>query len=330
VILVDRLALTLRSPEAYHVPLVLQAQRQAHVSARRDGVVFQVYTKLEQKVASQEELLRLDQQQLQLELDQANALLRAAQLSEGDTPNKEAGAARTAAAKAAADLAKLHLDDTQLRAPFNGMVTRIHVQVGEYVAAGTPVATVVDPTVLTAVIPLERDQVKRGETLAVQIEGRKANATMEAVLAPPPAEFEPLRDLFSSLVAVQVVLNNPTGEWQVGQTIISDMIPRHPIAEVPNQAILNVGDGERKVQVLREGFVRDLPVQILGNVGDTHVFVSARFQSQDELIASSSERLSDGTWLRPRLHVSADGTAPAPNAPGQSTKPAPTPGRGGF
>lgn len=47
------------------------------------------------------------------------------------------------AAKAALDTAKLNLDRTVVRAPVNGVVSQRSVQVGQRIAAGTPVMTVV-------------------------------------------------------------------------------------------------------------------------------------------------------------------------------------------
>jgi hypothetical protein len=77
--------------------------------------------------------------------------------------------------------------------------------------------------------------------------------------------------------------------------VYSDLIPRHPVVESPTAAIGNSADGQRKVQVIREGFVRDVPVQLLGQSGDTHVFVTGRFGPTDELVVKSSAELLDGT-----------------------------------
>lgn len=49
-----------------------------------------------------------------------------------------------ALAKVARDTAKRNLQDTRISAPFDGMVDSLMVNTGDFVAAGTPVATVVD------------------------------------------------------------------------------------------------------------------------------------------------------------------------------------------
>ena len=254
-----------------------------------------------------------------MELEQAQALMRLAQAQQAAASSAEQAIAkeRTAAAQSALKLAELRLAATQVRTPFDGIVTRVFVQPGMYVDAGDSIVELVDPSMLTAVIPIERNSVKVGDELTLQVENGVASGQIQAIIPATP-DMEPLRDLFVSLAAAQVTINNAGGQWAAGQSIISTMIPRHPIAEIPNRAVLNSEGGERKVQVLREGFVRDLPIQLLGQVGETHVFVSARFQPDDELIAASSEPLVDGSWLRAKLNTPA-GTAPGTNPSGAPT-----------
>ena len=93
---------------------------------------------------------------------------------------------------------------------------------------------------------------------------------------------------------------NKSGKLRAGQTVHSPLIPRLPVAEVPTSAIANAEQGGRKVQVIREGFVRDIPVQLLGPVGADHVFVSGRFGVTDELVSKTSEPLVDGVRVTAR------------------------------
>ncbi|MCA8992278.1 MAG: HlyD family efflux transporter periplasmic adaptor subunit [Planctomycetaceae bacterium] len=301
-ITVERQALTLQDPARYRTAISLQAARRVVVTAQMSGVVANVYQELGQDVKAQEELVRLDQRERQLELDEKQALylLAVATANSGASPAENEP--RTAAAKAALDLAKLRYEATQIRSPLAGKIINVAVQEGDYVQAGSPIMTVVDASTLTTLIPVERSATKAGDKMTVQVEGQGVEAKVNAILPPPP-EMESLRDLYVSLAAASVSIDNSAGKLAVGQSVLSEMIPRHPIAEVPNQSIINATEGQRKVQVIRDGFVRDLTIQLLGNVGDTHVYVSARFQAGDELIASSSTPLTDGTWLRPKLAV---------------------------
>jgi hypothetical protein len=46
--------------------------------------------------------------------------------------------------------------------------------------------------------------------------------------------------------------------------------------------------------------VRDVPVELLGQVGPDRIYVSGPFRNDDELIVRSSRELPDGTRVRPR------------------------------
>ena len=98
-------------------------------------------------------------------------------------------------------------------------------------------------------------------------------------------------------------------------TVYSPLIPRNPVAEVPTVAVTNSDQGGRKVQVIREGFVRDVSVQVLGQVGSDFVFVSGRFGTTDELIQKTSETLLDGARVTSRDAAKPAAGGAAPTAP---------------
>ena len=110
-----------------------------------------------------------------------------------------------------------------------------------------------------------------------------------------------------------VEIDNTGGQFMSGQTAYSPIIPRLPVSEVPSEAIASGDDGERKVQVIRDSIVRDVPVQLLGQVGPQHVWVSGRFGPGDELILRTSEPLLDGSVVSMRNAAAKDPQQPAPS-----------------
>ncbi len=311
--IIERAPLILRDSSKFQIPLKLDAAKSVHVAARIDGVVATVLTKLGDRVQAQAEVARLESQERQLELTRAQAALRAAQAER--TVNAGSGAAiaeaRVEEAKAAVDLAALRLDFCLLRTPLTGLVTKVHVTEGQFVKAGDPLVTVVDPTLLRVEVPVDSSTVSAGGTASILVEDQTLSGTVEAVV-PLSDRFEPLRDLFVSISSGILTLDNAGGRLRVGQTAYSPMIPRQAVTEVPTSTISNTGDGERRVQVIRDGIVRDIRVQLLGQQGDEYVFVSGRFGPADELVLKSSEVLLDGARV-----VAADGAA-APGAAGGS------------
>lgn len=326
---IERAALELNSPERYRIPLELSAVRDVWISAPSEGIVHRVVAELGTSVNAQGEVLRLDSQERQLLQRQAEAALEAARLEAeaAQGPEKEAALARVKVAQRGLELAEFRVSQTILRSPLNGLVTEILVTEGEYVRSGQRVARVIDPALLFVHLPIERSAAETGGRFRVTVEDQRVEGTVEAIL-PAEKRFLPLRDLFLSVATARVVLDNSSGRLQPGQAVHSEMIPRHPVTEVPTAALRNVNgdDHERKVQVLREGFVRDLPVQVLGQIGEIHVFVSGRFTPRDELIVSSSIDLGDGTWLKPMLEVPERSSTPAPDR----GRPSPSPSPPGF
>jgi multidrug efflux pump subunit AcrA (membrane-fusion protein) len=315
--LIERAPLILRDSTRFQIPLKLEAAKSVHVAARVDGVVATLLTKLGDRTQAQAEVGKLESQERQLELARAQAALRAAQAERTANSGNAAAVAdaKVEEAKASVELAALRLDYCSLRTPLTGIVTRIHVTEGQFVRAGDPIVTVVDPTKLRIDVPVDGKMVATGAMVQIQVEDQNLSGTVEAVL-PLNDRFEPLRDLFVSVASGVLAIDNSTGKLKVGQTAYSPMIPRQAVTEVPTSAVSNAGDGERKVQVIRDGIVRDIRIQPLGQQGEEYVFVSGRFGASDEIVLKSSEPLLDGARV-----VAQETTGAAPGASGTGTAP---------
>ncbi len=128
---------------------------------------------------------------------------------------------------------------------------------------GEPLLALGDNSALTVEIPVDRAATQVGQNLTIKVEDQTASAKVDALL-PLSARFEPLRDLLPSAALASVTLKNTDGAFKVGQTVYSPLVPREPIADVPNSCIGNVGDGSHKVQVLRDNTVRDVADRDVG------------------------------------------------------------------
>lgn len=329
-VVIEREPLVLTPPETYKVPLHLDPIKSVDVAAQVDGIVGAVLGKMGEPISAQAEVVRLDSRDRQLELERAKAALeaaRAAMTGAGQTEKE----ALVKVAQVDVELAQYRLDLAVVRAPFDGVVQRVHVVDGQFVRAGEPLATIVDVTQLQVEVPVDRNQVTAGAALPIQVERQSASATVQGVL-PLTAPFEPLRELFESVATGIAVLDNKSGGFQAGQTVYASMIPRLPVAEVPNGAIGNTVEGTRRVQVIRDGFVRNVGVELLGAIGEERTVVTGRFSSGDELVLKSSEELLDGTQVVPRTHLEAPPATGGGGTTGGGTTPRPggPPKPGGF
>jgi RND family efflux transporter MFP subunit len=311
-IVIRRRAVQLRSPDKYQVSMHLEPRQTVRIASPFDGTVKAVLRKPGQKVDSATEIVRMDVTEKQLLLERAKALYKAAQIEAeqasakgsagtGDASvAKQLGDARLQAAKADLDLAEFWLEQGTLRAPFAGEVFGVSVSDGQVVRMGDPLVLIGDTGALKVEIPVDRAATHVGQNVTIKVEDKSAEAKVEALL-PLSARFEPLRDLLPSAAMASAVIQNSAGQLKPGQTVYSPLVPRDPIADVPNSCIGNLGDGNHKVQVLRENIVRDVPIATLAPIGVDRSFVSGPFRAGDEVIESTSQELADGTVVRPSL-----------------------------
>ncbi len=312
-VVIERAPVIFRDAAKYQVNLHLEPVRKLALAASVDGIVSSIQTHVGDEIAPQAEAVRLDGRDAQLKLQRAQAALKAAKADLDAATAKPAAEARVQVAEADLALAELEQARTVIRSPLKGIVTAIPVVEGEFVRAGQPLAVVIDPSQFYVELPIDAKTQHAGETIELKVEEENVPAKLAAVLPLSP-QFDPLRELFLSPASGRAVLDNTGGKWRAGQTVHSPMIPRLPVAEVPTAAVVNAEQGGRKVQVIREGFVRDIPVQLLGQMGGEYLFVSGRFGVTDELVAKTSETLLDGARV-----ISRD--AKAGGSPGNSAKP---------
>ncbi len=301
-VLVKREAARLIGPEKYRTHLALEPAISVTLAAPFDGVIRQIAQKTNSQVKSQQELVRLENTLQKLQLTRAQAVFKVATTEQKLADKKDENQAALAqakfdVAKAELDLAQYAVDQASIRSPIIGEVMRVLVSEGQYVRAGDPIIVVGDVSRLKVDIPVERAQVEKDKPFTLKIEQAEIEGKVDAVL-PLDAKFNALRDLFESIASATVVIDNANGRWKAGQTVFVPLIPRHPVVEVPASSVANLPDGERRVQLLRQSVVRDLPVVLMGPIGANRLFVSGAFAEGDEIIYETSHTLPDGFVLR--------------------------------
>jgi RND family efflux transporter MFP subunit len=303
-VVIQREAMRLIDPKRYQIALALEPVRKLTIAAPIAGRVKSMLRKPGDKIINGTTVARLDDTEQALLVEQAEANLRVAEIElrrakkQADTDIIQLSEARHDAAKAAHDLAKFRLEQTNVRVPFAGEVFRTHVIEGQVVSVGTPLCEFGDATQLRVEIPVERNSVKPKQSIKITIEDTTVNGTVESIL-PLAARFGPLRELVKSLASATVLIDNESGRIRPGQLVDVAIIPQQFVTQVPNRSLANVAEGGRKVQVVRSGIIRNVLVKLLGQVGTELSYVSGSFAPGDELIVSASQELADGTQVRP-------------------------------
>ena len=183
----------------------VEAVNQATVSAQTAGRVAAVYYDVNDVVSAGALIVRIRSTEQVASLTQAEAALKEATAREAEAQTRhqrisdmyqrrvvakatydEASAARDAAvarliaARAGLEAAREGFAYTEVRAPYSGVVTQRHVQVGEAVAPGTPLMTGASLDALRVVAEIPQsviEQVRGVRQAAVYADGRRIEST---------------------------------------------------------------------------------------------------------------------------------------------------------
>jgi RND family efflux transporter MFP subunit len=148
------------------------------------------------------------------------------------------------------DLARQQLTDTTISAPFDGAIQERRANVGEYLAAGAPVATIVrmDPVRLRVDVPeREASSVRVGQKVRVAVEGDTTLYTGRI------ARLSPTITPQSRMLLVEAEVKNP-GTLRPGAFARTDIIvdANNPAVAVPANAIVTFA-GVEKVLIVQSG-----------------------------------------------------------------------------
>jgi RND family efflux transporter MFP subunit len=235
--------------------------REATLSTKLMGSITEVLVHEGQAVAAGEVLARIDARDIAAKGTQTDAGIAQAEASYKDAlaqteriralyadsaapkamlDDAEAGLARAEAgvrgargAGAEVQAARAYAD---VRAPFNGVITKRFVDPGAFVAPGSPVVAIQDASRLrisVSVAPSEVRRVARGARLSASVEGQAATAIVEGVV---PAAG-------GAMYTVNAIVDNAALRFQSGGSAVL-LLPQgeRPMLLVPVAAIVREGD----------------------------------------------------------------------------------------
>ena len=255
----------------------LQARDETSVAAEVAGRVTRILVDEGGAVPSAGVVLEIDPERRQLELDAAIARVAQAQarlekdrrqtervrelfqsnvtskaaLDEAETTLRLA-VAQAEAERADRGVAQRAREDASVKAPFAGLVSHRHVNVGEFVQAGTKLFDMVslDPVEVVFALPeIDSSRVQLGQTVDV-------------TLSPFPGEvfrgqvsmISPTIDPVTRTLRIKALLPNPEGKLRPGlfaRTSLGVEL-RHGLTMVPEEALLQRADG-KVLFVIRDG-----------------------------------------------------------------------------
>ncbi|HNR92909.1 MAG TPA: efflux RND transporter periplasmic adaptor subunit [Dokdonella sp.] len=288
----------------YAATATLEAEREATLVAEVPGTVLEIVVEEGQRVRKGQLLARLDADRSRLQLREAEADL---QRRRNDVERGEQLLARKlipatqhdqavsdyAMRRADVGLARVNVGKAEIRAPFDGTVTRRWVKRGQLLAHNAPVFDVADFTDLRADLRVpERDASALAANQPVRF---TADALGTREFAARIERVAPVVDRSSGTVGVTVRIDNRDLALRPGQFARMDIAFRHfdDTVLMPKAAVL----GSRNAAVayvIRDGKAVRTPIR-LGYENGARVQVLEGVEAGSEVVVSGHAALSDGT-----------------------------------
>ena len=287
----------------YRASSVVEADREVELVAKAPGRVRRVeieegsWVRQGQVLAELEndaERIQLKQAELRA-ADQERELERRKALLDQNLVTREefdATASKREQAVADRDLAAIRVEDTIIRAPFDGQVTNRKIVPGQHINVSEPLFTLVDFDPLRVRIHLPEGvarKVKPGEEVQLDV---------EALATPVPAVVErvaPVVDPGTSTVRLTLLVRGPTKDLRVGgfvkARIVTDTQMR--ALSIPKVALVEEG-GLRSVFVAESDSVRKVEVHT-GLWDDTHVEILDGLETGSYVVSLGQGGLRTGS-----------------------------------
>jgi len=231
------------------------------IDPEQTAIVRQARAMLDDARLTRDRSVKLAQQELiaRAQLDSAEAAL---QVAEGryqdaleEVRNRQAVIAQR---RSELDLARQQLIDTVILSPLDGVVSVKQASVGEYLAAGAPVATMVRVHPLRLRVPVpERDGsgVRIGHAVTLTVEGDPTLYRGRVVRLSPIVQEQ------NRTLMVEAEVPNERGFLRPGSFARVEIMTEvsQPVVTVPSTAII-VFAGVEKVLVVRQGKTAEVRV----------------------------------------------------------------------
>jgi RND family efflux transporter MFP subunit len=316
---VQRVDFTNESPAREFVGVV-RARHETDLGFRVAGKIIERTINVGDTVHAGDVVARLDPQDLNLQVQSAQAELAAATSNLADAAAEEARYAslkthatvaaadydhkkagkdeaqgRLERAQRALDLAHNQLDYAELRADVDGVITATLAEPGQVVNIGQPVARLAHHGEKEALVALPETWLE---------EARESAATI-SLWADPDRSFKahlrelaPQADPATRTYAARFTIENPNNSVALGMTATVRLArpATGRVAKLPLSAILNRGTGPSVYVVDGSGALAARPVTVVSFTEDA-ALVSAGVADGDEVVTLGVQKLEPGTQV---------------------------------
>lgn len=281
-----------------------EAVRSINIRTQTYGRVIAIKARKGQKVKKGDVLAILDEEDRKARLAEARAALRQRELeykASQSLRNKGfraetqlAGAlANLKAAKARVKAMEIEIRNLTIRAPFDGVIEQRHVELGDYLKLGDPVALLVDLDPILVVGTVAETLIKEikigGGATATLPTGQTIDGKIRFISREAQSDTRTFR--------VEIEAPNPGTAIPAGMSADIAFEGRARRAHFISPAILTLGpNDEIGVKIVDNGQARFIPVQIVGD--ETDGMWIAGLPEQVTVITVGQEFVPDGSPIR--------------------------------
>lgn len=199
--------------------------------------------------------------------------------------------ARLKRSQAQLQRAEIDLRDADIRAPFPGVVSLKHTEVGAFVNVGAAIVTIINDGELEIEADVPADRIRAliaGTTVGVRFDGRNQRAIVRAVIP----EENPLTR--TRAVRLTPGFDTEDGTFAANQSVVLDIPISQPrdVVSVHKDAVLN-RQGNNMVYVVDDGTAQVRPIRIGDAVGERFI-VEEGLTPGEQVVVRGNERLFPG------------------------------------
>lgn len=265
--------------------------RQARLGAEIAGKIVSLNIEKGQTVKRGQVIANIDKRDLGIQLQRAQAMLVVQQKefnaarslkSKGLQGEVAFAIAEAALVDARANLSNVQtaLKNTEVKAPFDGIVDRHFVEVGDFVAIGDPIATVIDLDTLV----IEADVSERH--IQYLVEGLKAEVRMvnEHQYQGTLRYIGRISSAFTNTFPIEIEIDNRDSRMPAGISA-EVLLPLTEVLAIKVTAAMLALDeeGNLGVKTLRDGHVKFIPIQLVKAENDG-VWLSGLGEKSDIIV----------------------------------------------
>ncbi len=281
------------------------ANEEAMLKPESAGKIISLTVKEGSEVQKGQLLAKLNDAALQAQLKKANVqqslagekMNRLKQLLEvKGVSQDEYDVAQTTFTAASADveLIKAQIMETEIRAPFNGIIGLKNISEGNYISTADVIASIqqIDPVKIDFSVPEKyAGVIKAGDSIYIAVEGIKKNFVGKIYA------FDPKIETGTRSLKVRAICNNPKKEIFPGSFAQVTLILRSANATVvPSMAVIPDLRGQ-KIYVVRNGKAELMMIET-GSRTDTSIEVIKGLVPGDTVITAGIMSLKPGALVK--------------------------------